>query len=119
MVRFILSPRFGTLSAYAQDPPSLGDVARQARKDKEKNAAKPKTVITEDTLPSSKGTSGLALADLGSSQSTGDGSAMDKAVARLQEAEASLKREKRIKGTSSERSAAPEIGCWCPWRSGG
>jgi hypothetical protein len=28
--------------AFAQDQPSLGDVARQARKDKEKNATKPK-----------------------------------------------------------------------------
>src|SRR5712692_1559929 len=39
--------------AYAQDQPSqpsLGDVARQARKDKEKNKAQAKTVITDDTL---------------------------------------------------------------------
>src|SRR5258708_33690028 len=48
----------------AQPQPSLGDIARQARKDKEKNASKAKTVITDDTLPSSKGLGGLA-GDLG------------------------------------------------------
>src|SRR5438874_13466950 len=42
----------------AQPQPSLADVARQARKDKEKNAANSKTVITDDTLPSSKGLGG-------------------------------------------------------------
>src|SRR5258708_19847433 len=63
---------------YAQDQPSLGDVARQARKDKEKNAAQPKTVITDDNLPSSKALG--ALGDLGSSKSAGDGSAMSRAL---------------------------------------
>lgn len=38
-----------------QAQPSLGDLARQVRKDKEKNAAKPKKVITDESLPSSKG----------------------------------------------------------------
>ncbi|HEY6946590.1 MAG TPA: hypothetical protein VI431_15735 [Candidatus Acidoferrum sp.] len=76
--------------SQSQTQPSLGDIARQARKDKEKNAAnKPKTVITEDTLPSSKGLGGLG--DLGSAQAGGDGSAMDKAVAKVAEAEAALK----------------------------
>jgi hypothetical protein len=73
----------------AQPQPSLADVARQARKDKEKNAAKSKTVITDETLPSSKGLSGLG--DLGSSQAGGDGSAMAKALAKVEEAEAGLK----------------------------
>ena len=82
--------------AYAQDQPSqpsLGDVARQARKDKEKNKAQAKTVITDDTLPSSKGLGGLAASDLGSSQGSGDaGSAMARALDRVNEAEANLKK---------------------------
>jgi hypothetical protein len=77
--------------AQDQDQPSLGDVARAARKEKEKNAAKPKTVITDDTLPSSKGLSGLSIGDLGSSQSAGGGSALAQATARIDEAEAGLK----------------------------
>ena len=77
--------------AQAQDQPSLGDVARAARKDKEKNNAKPKTVITDDTLPSSKGLGGLSLGDLGSTQSVGGGDAMAKALAKVEEAETALK----------------------------
>lgn len=85
---------------YAQDPapqdqpqpqPSLADVARQARKDKEKNAAKPKTVITDETLPSSNGLAGLAIGNLDSSQGAGGGDAMAKARAKIAEAEAALK----------------------------
>ena len=74
----------------AQPQPSLADVARQARKDKEKNAANSKTVITDDTLPSSKGLGGLA-GDLGGSQDRVDSSAMAKALAKVEEAEAGLK----------------------------
>jgi len=74
----------------AQPQPSLADVARQARKDKEKNAAKSKTVITDDTLPSSKGLGGLA-GDLGGSQGRVDSNAMAKALAKVEEAEAGLK----------------------------
>ena len=74
----------------AQPQPSLADVARQARKDKEKNAANSKTVITDDTLPSSKGLGGLA-GDLGGSQGRVDSSAMAKALAKVEEAEAGLK----------------------------
>ncbi len=77
--------------AQDQEQPSLGDVARAARKDKEKNNAKPKTVITDDTLPSSKGLSGLSIGDLGSSQSAGGGNALAQAMARVDEAEAALK----------------------------
>ena len=87
-------------SGYAQDQsqdqpqpqpqPSLADVARQARKDKEKNAAKAKTVITDESMPSSgKGLSGLG--DLGSSQAGGDNNALAKALAKVEEAEAGLK----------------------------
>jgi hypothetical protein len=65
-----------------------GDIARQARKDKEKSADKPKTIITDDTLPSSKSLSGLG--DLGSSQSAGDSAAMSKAPSRLEQAESEL-----------------------------
>lgn len=76
----------------AQDQPSLGDVARQARKDKEnQNNAKPKTVITDDTLPSSKGLAGLSLADVGSSQGSASGDALARASAKFAEAEANLK----------------------------
>jgi len=65
-----------------QDPqqPSLGDLARQLRKDKEKNSAQPKTVITDDNMPANKG----GLADLGASQGPADGSGMAKASAALE-----------------------------------
>jgi hypothetical protein len=79
-----------TTPACAQDQPSLGDVARQARKDKEKNNAQPKKVITDDTLPSSKGLSGVALADLSASQGSDDGGGMARALAGLKQAEAAL-----------------------------
>jgi hypothetical protein len=76
--------------AYAQDPqPSLGEVARQARKDKGKNAAAPKKVITEDSLPSGKALGGLN--DFGGAQGSGDdSSAMAKGLAGLDRAEAAL-----------------------------
>jgi len=73
----------------SQAQPSLGDIARQARKDKEKNAARSKMVITDDTLPSSMALAGLG--DLGSAQAGGSGSAMDKALAKVAEAETALK----------------------------
>lgn len=73
-----------------QPLPSLADVARQARKDKEKNAAKPKTVITDENMPSSRGLTGLA--DLGGSQGGVDSGAMDKALAKVAEAEAGLRK---------------------------
>jgi len=83
--------------SYAQDQsqdqpppqPSLADIARQARKDKEKNAAKPKTVITDENLPSNKGLGGLG--DLGSSQGGVDSNAMAKALAKVEEAETGLR----------------------------
>jgi hypothetical protein len=77
-----------SLPSYAQDQPSLGDVARQVRKDKEKNAAQPKTVITDETMPPSKTLNGLG--DLGSSQGAGDGSRIATALAGLDKAEAAL-----------------------------
>ena len=73
----------------AQDQPSLADVARQARKDKEKNNATSKKVITDDTLPS-KGLSGAGLGDLGSAQGSDGGSATARGLAKLEQAEAAL-----------------------------
>ncbi|HEX8838324.1 MAG TPA: hypothetical protein VF748_15380 [Candidatus Acidoferrum sp.] len=76
-------------ASYAQDPPpSLGDIARQARKDREKHANKPKTIITEDALASSKSLS--RLGDLGSTQPAGDSATLSKALSRLEEAESQL-----------------------------
>ncbi|HKW61553.1 MAG TPA: hypothetical protein VJN89_03320 [Candidatus Acidoferrum sp.] len=77
--------------AQAQPLPSLGDVARQARKDREKNAAKPKTVITDEDMPSSKGLGGLA-SDFGSSQGGGNGDALARGLAKVAEAEAGLRK---------------------------
>jgi hypothetical protein len=77
--------------AQPQPQPSLADVARQARKDKEKNAAKPKTVITDENMPSSKGLTGLA-GDLGGSQGGVDSGAMAKALAKVAEAEEGLRK---------------------------
>ena len=54
----LISLCLASAASCAQEPQaqqSLGDLARQVRKDKEKNAAKPKNVITDETLPSSKG----------------------------------------------------------------
>jgi hypothetical protein len=85
-----LTPSYAQDQTQDQPPPqrSLGDIARQARKDKEKNVPKPKTVITDENLLSSKGLGGLG--DLGSSQAVGDSSAMDKALSKLEEAESEL-----------------------------
>jgi hypothetical protein len=91
--------------SFAQDQPSLGDVARQARKDKEKNNAKPATIITDDTLPSKKGLGGLSLGDLGSSQGPGNGNAMAQAMARIEEAEAGLKQMDALDRTTLAKAA--------------
>lgn len=87
----------GHAQDQSQDPaqtppqPSLADVARQARKDKEKNAAKPKTVITDENMPSSQGLSGM-VGDLGSSQGGVNSDAMARALAKVAEAEAGLRK---------------------------
>jgi len=77
--------------APSQPQPSLGDVARQARKDREKNAAKPKTVITDESMSSSQSLTGMA-GDLGGSQGGVDSPAMSKALAKVEEAEAGLRK---------------------------
>ena len=76
--------------AQPQPQPSLADVARQARKDKEKNSTKPNRVITDENMPSSKGLTALA-GDLGGSQSGADSGGMAKALAKVAEAEAGLR----------------------------
>lgn len=66
---------FLSAATYAQDQqqPSLGDVARQARKDKEKNASTSKKVLTEDDLSTGKALSGLSV--VGASPDSNDSSA--------------------------------------------
>jgi hypothetical protein len=79
---------------FAQDQPSLGDVARQARKDKANNTAKPKTVITDDTLPPrTAGSSALSAVDVtgSSSQSSSGGDPLAQAMAKFDEAETDFK----------------------------
>lgn len=73
-------------AVLAQDQqPSLGEVARQARKDKEKNATPPKKVLTDDDIshPSTKGLAGLN--DLGGSAApaSGDATPVAKGLAAL------------------------------------
>jgi len=92
-----------SIPGYAQDQPSLGDVARQARKDKEKNATQPKTVITDDNLPSSKQLGGLA--DLGSSKSAADGSSMAKGLEALDRAEGVLNKMDPMDRTTLAKAA--------------
>lgn len=75
-----------------QPPQSLGDIARQARKDKEKNASKPKTVITDDSFSPSKSVGGLGLGDIGSSGSGGSSNTLASAMSKVDEAEAALKK---------------------------
>lgn len=77
--------------AQAQPQPSLADVARQARKDREKNANKPKTVITDENMPSSSSLGGLS-GDLGNSQGGVNSDAMAKALAKVEEAETGLRK---------------------------
>ena len=77
--------------AQPQPQPSLADVARQARKDREKNVSKPKRVITDENMPSSKGLTGLT-GDFGGSQGGVDSGAMDKAMAKVAEAEVGLRK---------------------------
>lgn len=85
--------------AQAQPQPSLADVARQARKDREKNATKPKTVITDENMPSGKGLTGLS-GDFGASQGGVDSGAMDKAMAKVAEAEAGLRKLESLDRTT-------------------
>jgi hypothetical protein len=77
-------------ATYAQDPqPSLGDVARQNRKDKEaKKAAAAKTVVTDETLPSGKAAGGFS--DLSGSRGSAGGDPIAKGNASLDQVEGTL-----------------------------
>ena len=80
---------------HAQDQPSLGDVARQARKDKEKNTTPAKTVVTDDNLPSStsKGLGAVDLSGVAGSKTAGraaDAANVNAALAGLAQGEAAL-----------------------------
>lgn len=97
----VLTVFFGALtfsaSAFAQDQPSLGDVARQARKDKENSTVKSKTVVTEDTMPArasgSSALSGLDVATAGSPSASGaSDDPLAQATAKFNEAEADYNR---------------------------
>lgn len=75
-------------TASGQDPqPSLGDVARAARKDKEKNATTPKKVLTDDDLSSGSGKGLSGLGDAGGSAATGDANPMAKGYAAVNKVE--------------------------------
>src|SRR5215471_6804714 len=71
---------------HAQDQQSLGDLARQVRKDKERNRTQPKAVITDDNMPVNKD----GLADLAVSRASGDENRMAKATAAIDHVEALL-----------------------------
>ena len=85
---------------YAQDQAqSLGDVARQNRKDKEKNATPVKTVLNDDNFGSGKSSSGTSasssavaasLSGLSAPAKSGDDSPMGKAWAGIGNAEGAL-----------------------------
>jgi hypothetical protein len=90
---------------HAQDqPPSLGDVARQNRKDKEKSAAPAKTVLTDDNFGSGRssggaptgtsaaaaGLSNFSASGVSGKSATGEDSPMGKAWAGIGNAEGSL-----------------------------
>jgi hypothetical protein len=75
--------------------PSLADAARQARKDKDKNAPPAKTVITEDNLSAGASAvtskSGVEAAS-GAPMRSGGSASLEEAFARLETTEASLDR---------------------------
>jgi hypothetical protein len=70
-----------------QDSPSLGDVARQLRKDK--GDAAPKKVITNDDLPANAGSSAGGLGAIGDSKGlskSGDTESPEAAIAKMETA---------------------------------
>jgi hypothetical protein len=74
-----------------QDQPSLGDVARQNRKDKEKSGtATPKTVVTDENLPSGNDLGGLGVNDLGEADAGGKPGSLEAGLAGLSRAETAL-----------------------------
>jgi hypothetical protein len=92
----------GGPQARAQDQQtSLGDVARQARKDKEKNPGGSKKVITDETIGTSKDFNGVG--DLASSQSGSD--AMAKGLAGLDRVDGILNKLDPMDRTSLAKAA--------------
>jgi hypothetical protein len=75
---------------HSQDQHSLGDVARQARKDKEKNTTPPKNVVTDETLPSGNELGGLGINDLSDVTASSSGNPVDAGLAGLKRAEFAL-----------------------------
>jgi tetratricopeptide (TPR) repeat protein len=71
------------LPGHSQDSPSpsLGDLARQAQAEKDKNRASAAKVMTNDNMPSSSGHASLGLGDSGSSNSSFNVSFPDRAWA--------------------------------------
>jgi hypothetical protein len=70
-----------------QDSPSLGDVARQLRKDK--SDAAPKKVITNDDLPANAGSSAVGLGAIGDSKGlskSGDTESPEAAIGKMEAA---------------------------------
>src|SRR3954471_8045937 len=91
------------VAVHAQDQPqSLGDVARQNRKDKDKNAAPAKTVLNDDNFASGKSSSGTSASSSAAAAglsgisapsapgNSGDDSPMGKAWAGIGNAEGAL-----------------------------
>jgi hypothetical protein len=85
-----------SVPAHAQDvQPSVADAARQARKDKDKmkdkDAAAPKTVITEDSI-SAGGASGVVAPSLAAPDLSGKSGSTDSPWAKLRATEVALDR---------------------------
>jgi hypothetical protein len=77
--------------AQDQNQPSLGDVARQNRKDKEKSGSTtPKTVVTDDTLSTGHDLGGLGVSDLGEPEADGKPGSLESGLAGLSRAETAL-----------------------------
>ena len=88
----VLATSLFAAGTYAQDQqqPSLGEIARQARKDKEKNANAPKKVLTDDDIVPSSSKAFSGINDFGnslSSGSSGDTSPLAKGFAAMNHVE--------------------------------
>jgi hypothetical protein len=99
----------------------VGEVARQARKDKESSASKPKNVITDDILPSHKlSSSAPAAIDTNSSSapSSGGGDPLEEAIAKFNEADADFIKMDRLDRAALTKVALAE-GCDVPFPNRG
>lgn len=91
-----LFPIAGFIAALAlcvplpgQDSPSLGDLARQVRKDKSDSA--PKKVFTNDDLPSSGGSANLGLGAIGDPKNLSKPGGADSPEAAIEKMEMAMK----------------------------